>query len=878
MQIVGLVGVTAVTTGEEHSCAVTTDAQVKCWGNNTYGQLGNGRTAAFVAHPTPALVVDAADSPLSGITSVTAAARGQHTCALRSDQTVWCWGSNWHGNLGDGSEVQRAYATQVVSAAGHALASIVDVSAGSMHTCAKKIDKTVWCWGNNQWGQLGIGYTSLKSTTPVQAFDADSYPLQGVEQLAADVHTCAVMTDARTWCWGYNRWGQLGNQSTRDEPVPVLVQGLPSSTAISAGWAHTCALASDATVWCWGNNLRGQLGDGSVTNRLAPTKVGANSFTEVARLHSGDETNCSLKFDGSAWCWGANGLGQVGNGTWTSYFATPARVKSHQSITFSAIANRSMGQPRTFTVDASASSSLPVELRASGSCSVLNSEVTVVADGTCRITASQDGNESYVSAAWVTQEFAISKVPQAISFSSISNKSVIAAPFTVSVNASSGLPVTLYSMDTSVCEVSGFVISVMDVGTCDIRAYQLGNDTYLAAYAGQSFEVTRVLLSNKTVSFVDAEGKAVVGLNVTWETPDGQYRSTTSVATNASGSVTYSSIPAGSLTFKYGGMRGNWISYGNLSASVRVTTAPVKLTVQTGELTEELTVQVQLEDGTPVPGASVALDRQFNTGFMTGDLCAGILWRLLNCSNSARTSIDGAVRFLVVKRSDVWRNFATVSFADGDITQTSSAEIEDGIATVTLEQLPVVEILAADATVGYAVPRTITAVARDSSGDPIAGQALTLSASVSGASGNCTGKKTTSTTGSTGLATFKVCPVKTAVWSVDGASIVGSSGVTLTVQSTPTAPRSLTSTGKTRAVALTWTAPASVNIGTVTDYIVQYRVRGSSAWITFRDGTSTLRRATVTGLIKGRVYEFRIAAKNKAGTGTWSITVLRAAK
>jgi hypothetical protein len=218
--------------------------------------------------------------------------------------------------------------------------------------------------------------------------------------------------------------------------------------------------------------------------------------------------------------------------------------------------------------------------------------------------------------------------------------------------------------------------------------------------------------------------------------------------------------------------------------------------------------------------------------------------------------------------------------SDASISYTTEVEVFDNVATavIEIEQLPVVEMLAVDALVGYAAPRIITAVARDSSGDPIAGQALTLSASVSGATANCTGKKTTATTSSSGLATFKVCPVKTAVWSIDGASIVGSSGVTLTVQSTPTAPRSLTSTGKTKAVALAWTAPASVNIGAVTDYIVQYRLQGSSTWTTFRDGTSTSRKATVTGLVKGRVYEFRIAAKNKAGTGAWSVVVLRTAK
>jgi hypothetical protein len=289
-----------------------------------------------------------------------------------------------------------------------------------------------------------------------------------------------------------------------------------------------------------------------------------------------------------------------------------------------------------------------------------------------------------------------------------------------------------------------------------------------------------------------------------------------------------------------------------------------------------------MPDGSPVVGAVVTLQRYETRGSAELRFCRPFdnEWLLRGCKYQATTDAFGRASFRVIPSTlttaccglPAVRTWAEVVISDASISYTTEAEVFDNVATavIEIEQLPVVDMLAVDALVGYAAPRTITAVARDSSGDPIAGQALTLSASVSGASASCSGKKTTATTGSTGVATFKVCPVKTAVWSVDGASIVGSSGVTLTVQSTPTAPRSLTSTGKTRAVALTWTAPASVNIGTVTDYIVQYRVRGSSTWITFRDGTSTLRRATVTGLIKGRVYEFRIAAKNKAGTGTWS--------
>ena len=169
---------------------------------------------------------------------------------------------------------------------------------------------------------------------------------------------------------------------------------------------------------------------------------------------------------------------------------------------------------------------------------------------------------------------------------------------------------------------------------------------------------------------------------------------------------------------------------------------------------------------------------------------------------------------------------------------------------------------------------SLIAVARDSDGSPIVGRSLTLSASTSGASASCSGRKTTATTNSAGRATFKVCPVKTATWSVDGRSIVGSAGVRLTVQLTPTAPRTLVAAPKTRSVSLTWVVPVKANASAVSDYVVQYRLQGATTWVTFRDGISTARKATVTGLTSGQIYEVRVAAKNKSGTGTWSDVVL----
>jgi titin len=213
-------------------------------------------------------------------------------------------------------------------------------------------------------------------------------------------------------------------------------------------------------------------------------------------------------------------------------------------------------------------------------------------------------------------------------------------------------------------------------------------------------------------------------------------------------------------------------------------------------------------------------------------------------------------------------------FTDDILSQVSAAVTlaSDG-AEIVLEDLPVVDIEQENMTVNLGAGTALTAVARDESGSPMAGQKLTLKSSVTGAAKSCTGAKMVSTTNSLGVATFKVCPVKSATWTVDGKAIVGSAGVRLTVQLTPTAPRTLAATSKTRSVSLVWVAPAKANASTVTDYTVQYRLQGATTWVTFRDGTSTARKATVTGLTSGQIYEFRVAAKNRSGAGTWSVVV-----
>ncbi len=304
----------AVAAGESHTCALTTGGGVRCWGDNGYGQLGDG---TMTDRTTPVKV----PGLISGTAAVAAGA--YHTCALSANSGVKCWGANEYGQLGDGTTTQRSTPVNVDGLTSGVLA----IAAGDYHTCALTASGGVKCWGSNDHGQLGDGTTTDRST-PV-----DVPGMSGVKAITAGkAHTCALTTGSGVKCWGANEHGQLGNGTTIDSSTPVDVSGLESGVAaITAGAYHTCALTKRGGVRCWGANEDGQLGNGITTGSTVPVDV-SGLRNGMAAVAAGGGHTCARTKGGAIKCWGNNGNGQLGDGTTTDR-TVPVDVKWSESFT-----------------------------------------------------------------------------------------------------------------------------------------------------------------------------------------------------------------------------------------------------------------------------------------------------------------------------------------------------------------------------------------------------------------------------------------------------------------------------------------------------------------------------------------------------------------
>jgi alpha-tubulin suppressor-like RCC1 family protein len=300
-------GVVAITAGGNHSLARKSNGTVMGWGANSNGQLGDGSTARRL---TPVQVSTFGAG--SGIVAV--AADSSYSMALRSDGTVWAWGANSTGQLGDGTATQRTTPIQVSDASGVGfLTNASAIAVGGAFSFSIQTDGGVFAWGFNSVGQLGDG-TFTTRTRPVQITGLAGG--SGVVRIAGgDSHSMALKSDGRVLTWGANNMGQLGRGAF---DLPLSIPAFPDVDVIAAGAAgsHNLARKSDGSVWSWGLNGSGQLGDGTTTTRTTPVQVtGLGVSSNVSSLSAGSSHSLALKLDGTVLAWGANSNGQLGDGT-----------------------------------------------------------------------------------------------------------------------------------------------------------------------------------------------------------------------------------------------------------------------------------------------------------------------------------------------------------------------------------------------------------------------------------------------------------------------------------------------------------------------------------------------------------------------------------
>jgi len=305
-----LVNAISLSAGKRHTCALTSNGGIKCWGGNNDGQLGDGTT---IDRHTP---VD-----VSGLTSgVQAIAAGSsHTCALMTNGEVKCWGDNENAQLGDGATINQNKPVNVVGLS----SGVKAVAAGDGHTCALTGSGGIKCWGRNTSGQLGDG-TTLERRTPVDVNGLTS----GVQAIATGIsHTCALMISGGVKCWGNNYEGELGDGTTINRSTPIDVSDLRDEVqTIATGNYHTCALTTNGGIKCWGENFSGELGDGTSTDRQLPVDV-SGLTNDVQAIAAGFEYTCALTTNNQMKCWGGNNEGELGNGT-TSGSHRPIDVRA----------------------------------------------------------------------------------------------------------------------------------------------------------------------------------------------------------------------------------------------------------------------------------------------------------------------------------------------------------------------------------------------------------------------------------------------------------------------------------------------------------------------------------------------------------------------
>ncbi|MGI6443569.1 MAG: fibronectin type III domain-containing protein [Candidatus Dojkabacteria bacterium] len=939
------VTLTSISAGSSHTCGLGSDGHGYCWGYNYYGQLGDGSTT----NSNVPVQVSSGAIP-TGVTLVSISAGYNHTCGMGSDNQAYCWGYNYYGQLGNGSTTNSNVPVQVSSGAIPSGVTLASISAGGSHTCGMGSDNQAYCWGYNNRGQLGNGSTT-DSNVPVQVSSGAIPSGMTLSSISpGDSHTCGLGSDNQAYCWGYNNYGQLGNGSTTNSNVPVQVSSgaIPSGVtlvSISAGYSHTCGLGDDGKGYCWGYNNYGQLGNGSTTQSTVPVQVSSGAIPSGVTLSSisaGGFHTCGLGSDGHGYCWGFNYYGQLGNGS-----TTQSRTPVSQSMLYQVnIGNNSIIQlvpqgSTTITIT-------PIPAHVSGSVSV---SLTRLSDNV----TSNSVNYTYTT---LPAPNISGITPSAISGSggstlSISGSSFLDyAPIDTLSNISAGynhtcgigsdgkgycwgnngngqlgngsttkstVPVQVSSgaIPTGVTLVS---ISAGGFHTCGIgsdgKGYcwgynyygQLGNgsttDSNVPAQVSSGAIPTGVTLVSISAGYNHTCGIGSDGNGYCWGyNYDGQLGNGSDTDSNVPVQVSAGAIPSGvtlvSVSAGYYhtcgiGSDGKGYCWGNNgngqlgNGSTTKSTVPVQVSsgaIPTGVTlvsisaggfhtcgmgsdnqaycwgynyygqlgngsTTKSTVPVQVSSGAIPTGVTlVSISAGYYHTCGLGDDGHGYCWgynyygRLGNGSTT-NSNVPVQVSSGAIPSGTTLSSISTgyshtcgmgsdghgYCWGSNSNGQLGNMETTDRPAPsyILKKEIPTIEFGSTPAT-----STTYTSTSSMSAVSPSLSTTGTLAVKLTNPDGQ--------------YATYNIF-----------------------VGDPPSEPLGLLTTYGDAQVSLGWLKPTTGDL--ISDYIIQYSNDGGSTWSTFNDGVSTNTSTTVTGLTNGHLYTFRVAAVNPAGTGPYSAT------
>ena len=480
-------GVTSISAGSSHTCALTSGGGVKCWGWNSEGQLGDN---SIVQRNTPVAV----NNLTSGVTAI--AAGSSHTCALTSAGEVQCWGRNDEGQLGDSSSVRHLTPSTVSGLTSKVTALVT----GFGHTCVLTSGGGVQCWGMNSNGQLGNN-SIAQSAIPVSVSNLSS----GVTAITAGWgHTCALINGGGVQCWGRNGQGQLGDNSTEQRLTPAVMLVFDTPPTVSD--TNLSLSPSGTPIWNVGEILKGSYtykdvesdAEKGTTLQWYQATDGNCRTGKTAISGATTETYAATSADiGKYLCFGITPKNVNDTGTEVTVTSGTAITKVNQVINFTAPINAVVGSRATLSATATSGLTVSFASTTPNFCTVSGSNVNYIAVGTCILTADQSGNTDYYAAApRITRNISVGQINQTITFNTTKGTvSTTATPAT----ATSNLVVTLTSSTPDICTTNGAKVTYVAVGVCTLIANQAGNTNYTAApQVTANITVSQI---NQTITF-----------------------------------------------------------------------------------------------------------------------------------------------------------------------------------------------------------------------------------------------------------------------------------------------------------------------------------------------------------------------------------------